>query len=170
MNLILGYFVQFIFLIFMQTFVFEKIYLTTYCVPFFYLMVILTLPVFMNKYFVLILSFLVGWILDMFYHTGGIHAAATTIVGYLRFYWLKIIEPSDRYEENQLPVASMMGRDWFIKYIIPMIFIHHLFLFTLESFNIRFIFDILIRSILSTIVSVILIYFFHLIFFRPKSK
>ncbi len=170
MNRILGYFIQFIFLLFMQTFVFQKIYLTTYCVPFFYLMFILTLPIFTNKYLVLVLSFFVGWMMDVFYHTGGIHAAATTVVGYLRFYWLKIIEPSDRYEENQLPVASMMGRDWFIKYIFPMAFIHHLFLFTLESFSVRFILSIILRSVLSTIFSVILIYFLHLLFFRPRLR
>lgn len=170
MNIVFKYAIQFLFLVFMQIFVFQKIYLTVYCVPFFYSMFILTLPVFLNRYFVLIISFFTGWIFDAFYHTGGIHAASLSLMGYLRYYWLKIIEPSERYEDNQLPVLSQTNRDWFLKYITLPVFIHHLFLFILESFAWRFIPEVILRSILSTIASVILIYFFHLIFFRPERK
>ncbi|MEW6773923.1 MAG: rod shape-determining protein MreD [Bacteroidota bacterium] len=170
LNLVFKYILFLIFLIFFQIVVFPKIYLTEYITPFFYSAIILTLPVFLNRYYVLLISFLVGWIMDIFYHTGGIHIASLVVIGYLRYYWLKIIEPSERYEENQIPVMREMGRDWFLKYIIPMIFIHQFLLFTLEVFNFKYIGNILIRSILSTLVSTALAYIFHLIFFRPERK
>lgn len=170
MNLIIKYILQFLFVVFMQTFVFQKIYLTTYCVPFFYSIIILTLPVFTNRFFVLILSFFIGVFFDMFYHTGGMHAASLVFITYLRYYWLKIIEPSERYEENQIPVVSMSNREWFLKYITPLVFVHHLLLFILESFSLNYLFSILIRSILSSLMAILLIYVFHLIFFRPKQK
>lgn len=169
-NLVIKYILFLIFLIFFQIVVFPKIYLTEYITPFFYAVIILTLPVFLNRYYVLTISFLVGWIMDIFYHTGGIHIASLVFIGYLRYYWLKTIEPSERYEENQIPVMREMGRDWFLKYIIPMIFIHQFLLFTLELFNFKYIGSILIRSILSTLVSTALVYIFHLIFFRPERK
>ncbi|MCX7728163.1 MAG: rod shape-determining protein MreD [Bacteroidia bacterium] len=133
-------------------------------------MLILNLPVFFNRYYVLLISFLVGWFFDFFYHTGGIHAASLSLLGYLRYYWLKLIEPSERYEENQIPVVREMGRDWFIKYIAPLVLVHHLFLFMLETFQVRLFFDVLIRSIFSSIISVGLIYFFHLVFFPFKQR
>lgn len=169
MQLIFNYIIQLMFLIFMQVFVFQKVYLTTFCVPFFYSMIILTLPIFMNRFYVLLVSFIIGWLMDIFYHTGGIHTSALTTVGFLRYYWLKIIEPSERYEEKQIPVAREMTRDWFIKYATPLVFIHHLLLFTLEAFRMNFILDIFVRSIISSFVAILLIYFFHLIFFRPKQ-
>lgn len=170
MNLVLKYIFQLIFLIFCQVFVFQKIYLTPFCIPYFYSMIILTLPVFMNRYLVLIVAFLVGWIFDMFYYTGGIHAAALTFIAYLRYYWLKMIEPPERYDEHQLPVVAMTNRNWFLKYITPVIIIHHFLLFTLEAFEIRLIIDILIRTFLSSFIAIILVYLFHLIFFRPSKQ
>lgn len=170
MNIILKYILQFFFLILFQVFVFQKIYLTPFCVPYFYSMFIFTLPVFMNRYLILIIAFFTGWIFDLFYHTGGIHAASTTLIAYIRYYWLKIIEPPDRYDEHQLPVVAMMDRSWFLKYITPMVFIHHFLLFTLEAFELRWWLDILIRTVLSTLISIVLIYVFHLIFFRPHKQ
>jgi len=169
-NLVLSYIFQLLFLIFMQVVIFQKIYLSVYCVPFFYVMFLITLPVHTNKYLVLILGFLLGGLMDVYYYTGGIHAASTTLISYLRFYWLKIIEPSDRYEESQLPVVAMTNRDWFLKYITPIVFLHHFTLFTLEAFSARYLFEIILRTICSSIVSVALIYFFHLIFFRVKNR
>lgn len=167
--LIIKYSIQWLFLLLMQIFVFQKIYLSVYALPFFYSMFILTLPVFMNRYMVLLLGFIAGLIIDAFYHTGGIHAAALTFVAYLRYYWLKIMEPSERYEENQLPVVSSMGRDWFLKYTVPLVFIHHFLLFTLEAFAFRYLLEIIFRTIVSTLIAEVIIYYSHLLFFRPKS-
>lgn len=164
------YTLQLLFLLFFQIFVFQKIYLTPYCVPFFYSMLIFTLPVFTNKYIVLLLGFAIGYLMDGFYHTGGIHTGALTLIAYLRYYWLKIIEPPERYEENQIPVVSQMGRNWFLKYITPLVLLHHFTLFLIEAFELRYAGMILIKSILSTLLSIGLIYYFHLIFFRPKSQ
>ncbi len=170
MNLVFKYILQVLFLFVFQIFVFQKIYLSTFCIPYFYSMVILTLPVYMSRYWVLIIGFIVGWIFDLYYYTGGVHAAALTFISYVRYYWLKIIEPAERYDEHQLPVVAMTNREWFLKYIIPLIFVHHFILFILEVFEIRFIFSVIVRSVLSTIVSTLIVYFFHLIFFRPKRQ
>ncbi len=168
-NFVLKYIFQFLFLLFLQIIVFQKIYLTVYCVPFFYSLLILTLPVFLNRYFVLIIAFLLGVIVDAFYHTGGIHASATTLIAYLRYYWLKIIEPSERYEENQIPVFSEMGREWFLKYTLPLVLIHHVLIFGLEAFHGRYVFMVIIKGVLSAIVAEIILYFSHFLFFRPKQ-
>lgn len=168
-NLLIKYGFQFIILIFLQVFIFQKIYLTTYCIPYFYSMLILLLPVHLNRYIVLIIGFLMGLIMDMFYHTGGIHAAAMSLLAYIRYYWLKIIEPSERYEDNQLPVVSEMNRDWFLKYTLPLLFVFHTSIFLLEAFSMRYFFAILIRSVLSTLVAEVILYYLHLLFFRPKQ-
>lgn len=166
---IIKYSIQWFFLMLMQIFVFQKIYLGVYAVPFFYSMLILTLPVFMNRYTVLLLGFIAGLIMDAFYHTGGIHAASLTFIAYFRYYWLKMIEPSERYDDNQLPVVSSMGRDWFLKYTMPLVLIHHFLLFMLEAFTWRYIPEIIFRTIISTLIAELIIYYSHWLFFRPKS-
>jgi len=169
-NLFFSYIFQLVFLIFMQVVIFQKIYLSLYCVPFFYTMFLITLPIHTNKYLILILGFLVGGLMDIFYYTSGIHTASTTLISYLRYYWLKIIEPPERYEENQLPVVANTNRDWFLKYITPLVFLHHLNLFTLEAFSLRYLLEIILRTFCSSVVAIALIYFFHLIFFRVKIR
>lgn len=169
LSFLLKYFFQWIFLLILQVFILQKIYLTQYCIPFVYSMFLLTLPINTNRYLVLILGFLTGIIYDWFYYTGGIHAASFTAIAYIRYYWLKIIEPPDKYEENQIPVLAEMSTSWFLNYSLPIVIIHHFLLFLIEAFEWHYLIDIVIRTILSTIIAEIIIYYTHQLFFRPKQ-
>ena len=166
---LLKYLFQWLFLFILQIFVLQKVYLTEYCVPFVYSMFLLTLPVNTNRYLVLLLGFFTGMIYDWFYHTGGIHTASFTAIAYLRYYWLKLVEPPDEYEENQIPVLAEMNLSWFLKYTLPMVVMHHFLLFLIEAFEWRYLIDIFIRTILSSIAAEVIIYFIHQLFFRPKQ-
>lgn len=137
--------------------------------PYFYSMLVFTLPIQFNRYYVLMIGFLMGFLMDMFYHTGGIHAAAMSLTAYLRYYWLKMIEPSERYEDNQLPVVSQMNRVCFLKYTLPLLFLQHLSIFMLEAFSMRYFLTVFVRSILSTLIAEVILYYLQLIFFRPKQ-
>lgn len=165
---VIKYLILLIVLLFLQVIIFQKIYLTPYCVPYFYFMFILMLPVDMNKYLVLMMAFILGLIMDGFYYTGGIHAAASTCAAYLRHYWLNIIEPSERYEEHQLPVKYQMGAEWVLKYIFPLLFIQHLLLFSLEAFRLDILGWVILRTVLSSVVSTAIIFYIQILFFRPK--
>ncbi len=164
------YTLQFIILFIIQIGFLQKIYLTPYCVPFIYISVILTLPVHLKRESVLVIGFFIGWIFDILYDTGGIHAAALTAISYFRYYWLKFLEGTERYGEEYFPSIRLSSPQWFITYISIPVLLHHFLLFFIEAFDLSEILFVLLKTILSTIVSVLFLYFFNLIFYPIKRK
>ena len=77
----LVYFVVFVLL---QILVLNHIHFLRIATPFLYLYFIVKLPVGLAPTKVIFLSFLTGLVIDMFGNTTGMHAAACTLVGFLR--------------------------------------------------------------------------------------
>jgi hypothetical protein len=100
---------------------------------FLYVAFILLLPVETNPLALLIVSFLLGFTIDIFYDSLGIHAAACLLVAFVRKYWLATITPQGGYDAGSSPTLSMGGLQWFLVYLLPMLFIHHAALFFIES-------------------------------------
>ena len=67
-------------LILLQVLLFNQISVFGLATPFLYIYFILKLPVGRNVFFVIIMGFLMGLIIDIFLNTPGINAAATTLV------------------------------------------------------------------------------------------
>lgn len=104
---------------------------TAFC--FLYVAFILMLPVEIGSLLLMLVAFVVGFSVDIFYDSLGINAAASVFIGFLRPYWLKIITPRGGYEEIVIPSLKIMDFGWFFTYSLPLIFIHHLILFFLEA-------------------------------------
>ncbi|MBT6835150.1 MAG: rod shape-determining protein MreD, partial [Bacteroidetes bacterium] len=81
---IIIYIVHFLFLVVLQVFVLNNIHLFEIVHPYIYIYFILLLPVSIPKTSLIILAFLLGLVIDVFSNTYGIHAAASTLVGFLR--------------------------------------------------------------------------------------
>lgn len=84
---------------------------TGFC--FIYLAFLLFLPIQMPPVLLLLLAFVTGFTLDIFYDTGGIHAAATVLLAYLRPYILLLLTPRDGYDQNDSVNLHIMGWRWF---------------------------------------------------------
>jgi rod shape-determining protein MreD len=118
---------------------------------------ILLLPFETPGWFVLVLSFFTGITIDLFSNTPGIHAAATVFMGFLRPYILQTIAPRDGYEPGTFPRTAYMGFAWFFKYAFILVLVHHLLLFIIEVFKFSDFHFVLVRTLLSTIFSTLLI-------------
>ena len=153
----------FVLLLLLQILVFNNIQFSGYVNPYVYLMFIILLPVEMPAWILLLLSFATGFIIDVFTGTPGMHAAATTLTGYIRPYILKVISPRDGYEPGATPSMVTYGFSWFLIYTIVLVAIHHLALFYLEVFRFADFFRTLLRVILSTLFSTSFIVLFELI-------
>lgn len=103
---------------------------TTFC--FIYVAFILLLPVETNNLLLMIAAFLLGFTIDIFYDSLGIHALALVTVAYLRNYWLGTITPQGGYDANSSP-AITNGVQWFLVYSVPMVFVHLALLFFIEA-------------------------------------
>ncbi len=130
-----------------------------------YLMFILLLPLETGRGYLLLLGFLSGFVVDLFYNSGGIHAAATVFIAFIRPFWINVNVPRGGYELGVFPNMKNMGLTWFITYTLPLLFLHILLLFYLEASTFRMFWFTLGRVVLSTILSFVVIimlqYLFH---------
>ncbi len=150
-NNLLRYSIIFVLLILLQVLLFNNIQFSGYVNPFVYLMFILILPVEIQSWLLLLISFLTGIIIDLFTGTPGMHSSATVLAGFIRPFILRINSPRDGYEAGSDPSMLMYGFRWFLVYSLTIIFIHHFVLFYLEVFRLADFFNTLLRVLLSSL-------------------
>jgi len=160
----------FILLILLQGLILNNIEMGGYINPYLYVLFILILPFETPKWLSLILGFTLGLSIDIFTSTIGMHTSATVFMAFARIYLLNILRPRDGYEFNTTPSLQDMGLNWFAMYSSILIFLHHLFLFYVESFKFSQIFSTLWRVILSTIFTILLVFIVQLFNYKNKNR
>lgn len=160
---------RFFLLVLVQILILNNIQLSGYINPYLYVLFILMLPLDTPKWLLLIFSFLLGFTVDIFSDSSGMHAAAATFMGYVRPYVLDIIKPRGGYEFTSKPTISDMGINWFVAYSGILIFLHHLVYFFIEIFRFGELLSIVSRVVMSSIFTLILAIIVQLIFSKPKT-
>jgi len=161
---------RFIALLLLQVLIVKNIHLGRYFIFFPYVLFILLLPFNTNKPLVLIISFVYGLCIDLFYDTQGLHASACVFMGFSRGFILKLLSPREGYDEILKPTVSYMGFAWFISYSLSLIFLHHLVLFYLEAFTFTEFFRTLLRVLCSSISTFAFVYMLQFLFYRSNSE
>ncbi|MFN4124013.1 MAG: rod shape-determining protein MreD [Flavobacteriales bacterium] len=149
--------IRFIALLFVQLLVVNQIELSGYVNPYLYVLFIIMLPINWSKHLVLILSMLVGFCMDIFSNTLGMHTSACLLIGFLRPFILNVIAPREDIEIILSLDIKGLGLSKFFVYASLMVLIHHLWLYILEAFTFLFILDLLLRVILSSFATLLLI-------------
>ncbi|MBM6499525.1 MAG: rod shape-determining protein MreD [Flavobacterium sp.] len=151
---------RFILLLLAQVLIFNRMDLFGFVNPFPYILFIILYPVNGNKTGLLVASFFLGLIMDMFWNSGGVHAAACLILAYFRPAIFKFSFGLS-YEYQTVKLNDSLTPERF-SFILIAVVIHHFTLFILEIFKLSSILDILVRTVLSTlftiITSIIIIY------------
>lgn len=138
-------------------------------IPYLYVLFLLMLPINLPKWTELIIGLICGLAIDMFTNTLGIHASACVLLAFVRPLLLKAIAPRDGYEFGQRPTISDLGTSWYFKYAFVLVFIHHLWLFYLEVYSFSGFFTTLLRVILSSLFTFLLVILSQYLFFPRKS-
>ena len=144
---------RFIVVVLFQVLVMDNIMINGYLVPYVYLLFILLMPFETPRWMQLIAGFLLGLSIDLFENTPGMHTAATVLVAFLRPYLLNLFAPRDGYEPETYPRIHYYGFNWFLKYTLAVVVIHHFALFYLEVFQLKDFLSTLLRVFLSSILS-----------------
>ena len=118
---------------------------------FIYLWAIIKAPIETPPVYLIIGGFALGWLLDTFYNTHGMHAFATVLVAWLRPTFFKILTPANGYDERSEISLAEMKWLWFFPYVALMLFTHHIVLFLLESSTGSLLGLSLLKAFLSTI-------------------
>jgi rod shape-determining protein MreD len=146
--------IRFVVLLLIQILILEEIRFGGWINPYLYILFILLYPLNSNKSGFITASFLIGLVMDMYCNSGGVHAAASLILAYSRPVFLKFAFGLS-YEFQTIKIAERLSVDRFT-FITSCILFHHLVLFTIEIWQINLFFEILSRTILSTIFTFIL--------------
>lgn len=139
---------------------FNNINLFGYVNPYPYVLFILLYPVNSNKFSLLLSSFALGILLDMFANSGGVHAIASVSLAYMRPALFKFAFGLS-YEYQTIKIADKITPER-ITLLLLALFVHHFILFFFEYFRLDLFFTIVSRALISTLftftISILIIY------------
>jgi rod shape-determining protein MreD len=169
LNAIIRNIFRFIILVLVQVLIIKNLELGRFINPFIYVLFIIVLPFETPKWLLLISAFVLGITIDMFYDTAGMHAAACVAVAYIRPGILKLFSPRDGYEIGTQPTIQYLGVPWFLSYSAILVVLHHFILFYIEIFRFSEFFSTLLRVIISSVFTLLLVVLSQYLFNRKKD-
>lgn len=170
MSLLVKNIIRFLLLILFQVYVLDNIHLHQMVTPYVYFIFILWLPFNMSRAWLMILSFILGITLDGFRHHPGFHAAACVLVAYVRPLLINLLIPQEGSETSyEEPSHKSLGG--FLQYFVYagiLSLLHNIWLFALEAWQFADIWYFMIKTLLSTAISLLLILLTELLFSRKQ--
>lgn len=166
-NNIIQNIVLFISLLFLQVTIFNNVLFRGYLNPFVYILFVIIFPYRKERGIFLFLCFLLGLSIDFFLNSGGINAAATLFVGYIRLPLLKRIL---RKQEIDFPVFNITKQPFLklLSYISILVVVHSFIVYGLEYFQLGHFKTILSRTFLTSIFTIILVLLSVILLTRNK--
>lgn len=159
--------IRFILLLLAQVMICNNINFYGYINPYIYVVFIFLFPIRDNRLVLLLVSFMLGMMVDIFSDSGGVHAAAAVCLAYSRPILLKT-SFGMLYEHHSIKFShTEIGS--LITYVTIGTLIHHVVLFSLEIFNISNILLILQKTLFSSIFTIVLSVLIIILFSRNRK-
>ena len=117
-----------------QVLVLGRIHLFGYATPLLYVYFVLLFPRNYPKWAVLLWSFGLGLVVDVFFNTPGVAAASMTLLGAIQPYYFEMYVSRDA-AENMQPSMRNIGWMKYFYYSLVMVMIYCLVFFTLDAFT-----------------------------------
>lgn len=164
-RLLFKYTVMFVSLVLVQVLIFNQVQFGGFFNPYVYILFVILLPLSTPRYLVLILAFILGFIIDVFSNSLGVHSAATVFIAYMRPLIIRIISNRED-DKSDYPGLHQNKLIWFVSYVVFMVLLHHLLLFYLEVYTFANFLNTLFRVVLSSLFSIIVIVLSQFLVFR----
>ncbi len=166
-NILLQNTLAFFVIAILQIVVFNYIEITSIGVtPLFFLLFILLLPYETPDWFLISIAFILGFTIDIFSDSLGLNAASTVFMAFLRPTVLKSLAPRDGYEIGTFPKIYYMGIVWFLKYSVILVFLQQAFYYVMSDYNISLWYYTIIKILLGSFITILLIVISQYIIFR----
>ena len=148
--------IWFFILVIMQVLIFNNINLFGYTNPLVYIIFIFYYPLQKEKGVFLFLSFLLGLSIDFFSNSGGINAAATLFIAFIRLPLLSFILGKSDFDYHLFDLRSIsFGKA--LSFIILMTLSHHFIVFSLDYFSLNEFMPVITKTLITSLFSVFLI-------------
>lgn len=144
---------RFLLLLAVQVIVFNRMELFGYINPYPYILFIILYPVNGNRAGLLLSAFAMGILMDMFLNT-GFHAVACVTLAFLRPAFFRFAFGVS-YEYQTVKINDRLSPERF-SFILISVVTHHLILYLLEVFRFSLILDILLRTVLTTLFTLLI--------------
>lgn len=169
-NLIIRNIFRFIVLIVLQLIILNKVYMGGFINPMLYILFILMLPSRMGKIPMLLVAFVAGLSVDVSCNMLGFHACAATVTAMCRITFAERIITRNEDVSIDTPSIFTISPQYFIYYATLLTFIYTFLYYSLEIFSWSDLWRILLSSVLSTIVTVLLMLIWQVVFIRKKKR
>lgn len=169
MNNLLIHIVRLIIFVLAQGLIFGQLEFGAGIHPMIYPLFILMLPFDIRPIVLMIMAFITGLGVDFFMNTFGLHASAAVLVAYIRPELFRLFSPRDGYDVLKEPTANEYGFKWFFSVAGITIFIHHLWFFLLEHFKWTDMLQVLQKTILSSLITMVIFVIIQILFFKKHK-
>jgi hypothetical protein len=166
------YIIRFILLALLQVFILNNIDLFGFMNPFLYVVFILTLPFKIKHTPLVIISFIMGYMVDLLSgNIMGVHSASALLLGFLRPSVIKLVSSSESdYDTKYAPDFKNMGAKWFFTYAGLLVFVYNVSFFFLEHFTFTGFFKTIFVAFANTIFTLISIFIYQLLVGRKRGR
>lgn len=159
--------VRFVILVLVQALILNHVNFLGFLNPYIYIIFILLAPININRSLFISLSFLLGLSIDIFGDSGGIHAAACTVIAYFRPIALRSAFGLS-YEFQTVKLSNVRFGER-LAYVVLLVLTHHIVLFSLEIFNFSHILLIAKKTLLTSIFTIVITMLVLVLFRRSDS-
>jgi rod shape-determining protein MreD len=161
------YFLMFLLILFLQAFVLNQIEVPDYSKPVLFFVFLIALPTLPGVWLMLI-GFIGGLVFDILYGAPGINAAACVLLGFVKEPMIRLFKDDEENVEYSAHI-SYLGFARYFFFILLASFLFHLTTEFLAVFSLKQPGHTLLRVVINTFISVILIYIYEIIFFYRKA-
>lgn len=170
MRKVLEYAMLFIAVVLLQAFLFSRIGISVYLHPLVYVVFILLLPMEISGGLLLLLAFALGVSVDALTGMAGLNTIATLFTAFCRPMLLTLLAGKDEVKDGGLPDSRRLGAKKFMYYSGILVFLHSVVFFSFETLTLKYYYIVLLRTLLSSAVALILIYFIQRVFSSIYNK
>ncbi len=156
---------RYIVVMLLQVLLFDQLQLWGVCHPYIYILCLLMMPITLPHSVDMIIGAGVGLIMDTCCNSLGVHMAACILLMFIRPYLIgAIVNDKDRLNE-QLTLRTL-GMEALIKYVVIMVLIHHLTVFSLAAWSWAHIGFVLLETLVSSILTMCIILGYNILKYR----
>ena len=156
---------RYIVVMLLQVLLFDQLQLWGVCHPYIYILCLLMMPITLPHSVDMIIGAGVGLIMDTCCNSLGVHTAACILLMFIRPYLIgAIVNDKDRLNE-QLTLRTL-GMEALIKYVVIMVLIHHLTVFSLAAWSWAHIGFVLLETLVSSILTMCIILGYNILKYR----
>ena len=165
----INYFIHLLILFLLQIVIVDNIHLGSYFYLNIYILALYILPYKVKGIPLLLFGFFLGLFVDLANHTMGIHAAATTLLAYIRPRLLMLTSNREQIDDIQ-GKQKISDFGWFFKYVFISTAIFNTVLILCETFSVHNFVITGLRILFSTLASTFFILLYYFIALKKKQN